>query len=489
MAIGTTAAILGAGAIAGGASIAAGAMQGKAAKSAAKAQAASADAAVAEQQRQYDLTREDTAPFRNVGVNALFALAQELGLDTGAPMSGGSALPASASGGAMTGGGFAPNPMFDPASAEGGGFINAGNPNDYMYWQGLPPGERGAEPPLDARSARILGYTPEMQRKHLEERGRVAGYNFSPSSGSAPAAASTGSASTARNNTGLDGFAKSVAGTQAADLVREYQGRGGDQSLEGLRAFVASAGDGLSSKADLLKSIDAYAALPPPRAPGLEGINRAQLERDFGAIEGDFASMEPEFAAIRRGEGFTESPDYEFRRKEGLRGVERSAAARGMLGSGRTLKALTEYSSGLASGEYGDWFNRQYGAATDKYSRVGDRYGRLVGKFGRYGDAFNRLAGVAGIGQSSTNQLASVGAQTSANTSNALLASGTARANGIIGQGNAAAAGLAGVGSSVNSGLGNYMFLNAFANRPAAPTTSSFPTPQYVTGGGMNWGS
>lgn len=49
---------------------------------------------------------------------------------------------------------------------------------------------------------------------------------------------------------------------------------------------------------------------------------------------------------------------YQFRLKEGIDGIENSAAARGNLNSGRTLKDLTEFASGLASQEYGAAFGR-----------------------------------------------------------------------------------------------------------------------------------
>jgi hypothetical protein len=68
MAISTGLAVLGAGL--GGAALSA-----NAAKKAASGQQKATDAAMAEQQRQYDLTREDQAPWREAGVDALGRLA------------------------------------------------------------------------------------------------------------------------------------------------------------------------------------------------------------------------------------------------------------------------------------------------------------------------------------------------------------------------------------------------------------------------------
>jgi hypothetical protein len=60
---------------------------------------------------------------------------------------------------------------------------------------------------------------------------------------------------------------------------------------------------------------------------------------------------------------FQASPDYGFRRSEGMRGIERGAAARGGAFSGNALRALSEFNSNLASSEYGNWWNRQAGLA------------------------------------------------------------------------------------------------------------------------------
>lgn len=56
--------------------------------------------------------------------------------------------------------------------------------------------------------------------------------------------------------------------------------------------------------------------------------------------------------------GFTASPGYEYARDEALRGVERRAAATGTLRSGNTLRALTGVAEGLASQDFGIYYNR-----------------------------------------------------------------------------------------------------------------------------------
>lgn len=58
-------------------------------------------------------------------------------------------------------------------------------------------------------------------------------------------------------------------------------------------------------------------------------------------------------------DNFFASPDYEFRRSEGMRDIGNQFAARG--GGGNAMKALAGYNSNLAAGEYGNWFNRMFG--------------------------------------------------------------------------------------------------------------------------------
>jgi hypothetical protein len=59
------------------------------------------------------------------------------------------------------------------------------------------------------------------------------------------------------------------------------------------------------------------------------------------------------------GRGFSASPDYAFRKSEGMQGIGNSFAARGGAASGNAMKALNEFNSNLASSEYGNWFNRR----------------------------------------------------------------------------------------------------------------------------------
>ena len=118
---------------------------------------------------------------------------------------------------------------------------------------------------------------------------------------------------------------------------------------------------------------------------------------------------------------FYTSPNYDFTRSEGQRGIQQTAAARGGLRSGNALKALSEYNQNLASGQVNNWWGQQ--------------------------------AGLAGVGQSATNATDQFGQASANNISNNLMQSGDARASGIMGSANSWS-------NSLNSGLNNYLLYN-----------------------------
>jgi hypothetical protein len=78
-------------------------------------------------------------------------------------------------------------------------------------------------------------------------------------------------------------------------------------------------------------------------------------------------------------------PSYEWRFKEGQKALERSAASKGTLLTGGTLKALAAYGQGLASTEFGNIFNRNYQIAglglnaAQAGAQTGTSYGNQVG--------------------------------------------------------------------------------------------------------------
>ncbi len=107
-------------------------------------------------------------------------------------------------------------------------------------------------------------------------------------------------------------------------------------------------------------------------------------------------------AMLKPGYDHTTSPGYQFRFGEGQRAVEGSAASRGMLMSGGTLKDLIRFGQGTAA----DDFN----------------------------DQFNRTASVAAGGQQANTALGSLGASASRDIATLYNKQGEARASGYAGQ-------------------------------------------------------
>lgn len=146
-------------------------------------------------------------------------------------------------------------------------------------------------------------------------------------------------------------------------------------------------------------------------------------------------------------------PSYSFRFQEGLKALDRSAAARGGLLSGGALKAAQRYGQEFASNEFGN--------------------------------AYNRLASRAGFGQTATNNMGSAASNFGANAANTMMAGANARASGYVGGANALTGGLnqylnytqgqnmlgmlqGGGGGNVNAAINPY-----FANTPGVGGTTS----------------
>jgi hypothetical protein len=68
--------------------------------------------------------------------------------------------------------------------------------------------------------------------------------------------------------------------------------------------------------------------------------------------------------------GLETDPGYQFELAQGQQAVEGSAAARGLLRSGRTIKDLVKYAQGLASTRAGDAYSRELGAFQNKQNQL-----------------------------------------------------------------------------------------------------------------------
>lgn len=110
------------------------------------------------------------------------------------------------------------------------------------------------------------------------------------------------------------------------------------------------------------------------------------------------------------------TPGYDFRRSEGLKAVERSAASRGLLKSGTALKAIDRFAEGLASDEYNDFASR--------------------------------LQAIASGGQGATGSTAAAGENATARIAQAYGDAGNARASSYLNTGQAISSGIQNIASA-----------------------------------------
>lgn len=148
---------------------------------------------------------------------------------------------------------------------------------------------------------------------------------------------------------------------------------------------------------------------------------------------------------------FQTDPSYQFRKQQGMDGLQSSAAAGGSLLSGAALKSLNEYNSNLASQEYGNAWQRDQ---TEKQNLMSTLSGNRSQDYQLFSNEdtrqYNQLANMAGVGQTTANSLGTFGAQNAQNQGNAAINGANAQANGLIGSTNAK---LGGINNLINLGM------------------------------------
>lgn len=88
----------------------------------------------------------------------------------------------------------------------------------------------------------------------------------------------------------------------------------------------------------------------------------------------------PEFAPPDPNKLF-ETPGFRFRQEAGEQALQRSAASRGVLRSGGTLKDLLEYGQNFASNEYQQEFNRALATFQTQYTGAKDEYAPMLAEW------------------------------------------------------------------------------------------------------------
>jgi hypothetical protein len=263
------------------------------------------------------------------------------------------------------------------------------------------------------------------------------------------AGAAAGAAGAGAAGTGM--FQQLMAATGLSEKQLMGLGAAGISSLTSLygasqigkaASTAADIGAGATDRATALQQSQydqTRADLAPYRAAGTNAL--AQLTA--GTAPGG------QFTKSFGMSDFEQDPGYGFRMSEGLKALDRSAAARGGLLSGATLKGAQRYGQDLGSQEYQNAFNRYQ---TNRSNLL------------------NPLQSLAGIGQTSTNQGISAGQNYATNVGNlGMNAAGTqANAGLTAAQANQSAYG------NVGNAFANYLtpnpmnefFLNQLNKRP-----------------------
>lgn len=182
-----------------------------------------------------------------------------------------------------------------------------------------------------------------------------------------------------------------------------------------------------------------------PGEPGVQdeaGFNaalQAELARQAKAVQ-DYEALKasPEFGKYARDfsmSDFEADPGYAFRMQEGLKALDRQAAARGGLISGGALKAAQRYGQEAASQEYTNAFNRY------QVNRA---------------NQLQPLQSLMGSSQTAANTLTGAAGQYGQTAGEAYMGAGNARASGYMGGANALAGA---IGQGLNA-YQNQQFLN-----------------------------
>ena len=224
-----------------------------------------------------------------------------------------------------------------------------------------------------------------------------------------------------------------------ADLISGITSANAAENAAKLQANAATAGGQLASQtadkqmALLEKMFNKQVELQEPFRQG--GVTAENRMLDLLGLSAN--KKAPGYGSLGKNFGmsdFQADPGYAFRMTEGLKALDRQAAARGGLISGSALKAGERYGQDLASQEYQNAYNRYQTNRTN---------------------LLNPLQSLAGAGQTSANTTGNAAANFGMQGSNALGGAGTAQANAIQNAANARASGYLGSQQSWNSAIQN----------------------------------
>lgn len=142
----------------------------------------------------------------------------------------------------------------------------------------------------------------------------------------------------------------------------------------------------------------------PQRQLGYDAVNQLSELLKSGALTREFSAGD-----------LTSEPGYQFGLQQGQRGIENSAAARGMGLSGAALKAASRFNNDYAGTKYNEAFNRFQTSQSNK---------------------FNPLMQLAGAGAVANQQVNASGQNYANQAGQNIIGAGNAQAASRIQQGN-----------------------------------------------------
>lgn len=188
-----------------------------------------------------------------------------------------------------------------------------------------------------------------------------------------------------------------IAAAVAAPVISSAIGAGGSEIAGGQGA----AGN-----------VQAANLLSPYASSGQNALNSLVGALGIGP-NGEFQGFNPDT--------FQGSPGYQFQLNQGIDAIQNSAAARGGVVSGNTLKALQSYGQGLANQDWYNYLSQLYGL-----TRLGSASAAGQGQFlvgagnanasGTAGATKAIQGGIGGLGNALSGVLGSTGSQSDFST-------------------------------------------------------------------------
>ena len=162
-------------------------------------------------------------------------------------------------------------------------------------------------------------------------------------------------------------------------------------------------------------------------------LTNAELMRQMGlagdATSAGYGNMLRDFGAS----DFQADPGYAFRLSEGLKGLDRTAAARGGMISGAAQKAAARYSQDAASQEYQNAYNRYNTNNLNRYNMLAGQQNVGMNAANRIGQAGQFYATGGGQNIVKAAEARASQYQPIANASNAMIGSLTSMGTDLLG--------------------------------------------------------